>query len=278
MKAWQVTQGIAGGPWVVVVRDGSGAVYTGFSGVEALAGIIWSGDTKASLATFTPVWQDAATGKVVATIAKTTTAALAPGVYLVEIHVADGSAALFRGQLEVLASAGSGSAPFSYVTFDQMLEFAPRAGRLFDTGSDETGFAEQRAQASLGFDRRVLLRYNPQPGRSRRYVSDDGTAAGPYLRYALGPGGVAAPTRAAIAGYLGTSAVIVNADVKESVARDALANIYDGEPGGGNPYREDAQRERTLAAQAFRRALVEFDTNADGVAEVRVDQDATWLS
>jgi hypothetical protein len=149
--------------------------------------------------------------------------------------------------------------------------------RLQDAVSDETGFAEQRNQASQEFDSWVLSRYQPIPGRSRRYVNPEATGAGSYRAFAPGPTGDPAPSRSTIRSYLGTTKLLPNADVVECVARLALSIIYLAAPGRDNPYREQGNSERQLAIQCFRRALVEFDTNADGVAEVRIDQDVTWL-
>jgi hypothetical protein len=278
MKRLVVSQGIALAR-VGTARDGAGAAMVGFyTGTEPLAGVVWAGDDRAPLLSWTPAWADAPGGTYYIALTPAQTAALEVGTYSLSVRLADGSGELIRCLLEVEPSAGLAAPLFSYVTFQQMTTFSGgQIRRLQDDDDDETGFAEQRNQASLEFDALVLARYRPVPGRSRRYVAPDGTAPGPYRAFAPGPGGAAAPTRAEVAALLGTAAVIPNADIIECVARLALALVYLHAPGRDNPYREQGNAERQLALQAFRRALVEIDIDGDGVADVRLDQDACWL-
>jgi hypothetical protein len=278
MQRIKVSQGIAvdrDG----VVKDGNGRAITGtYTGSEILAGVVWAGDDRAPLLTFTPTWTDAALGTYSFQLSAAQTASLDVGTYTVSIKLADGSGEVLRAVLEVGPSPGAAAPLFSYITYQQMMVFSQgQVERLQDAVSDETGFAEQRNHASLEFDAWVLARYQPVPGRSRRYVTPDGGGAGSYRAFGPGPTGDPAPSRSTIRGYLGTTRLLLNADVVECVARLALAIIYLGQPGRDNPYREAGNSERGLALQAFRRCLVEFDTNADGVAEVRIEQDVTWL-
>lgn len=277
MERWRVAQGIALSRTGTAV-DAAGKAVTAYTGAEEITGVIWAGDEAAPLITFAPAWLVPAQGTYAIALTPAQTAMLEPGTYTVDIRLADGSADFLRAQLDVLPSAGTAAPLFSYVTFGQLTRFAGQVDRLQDAVADETGFAEQRAQASQDFDRMVLARYRPQPGRSRRYLAADGSAPGPYPVFAPGPGGAPPPTRAAVAALLGTPAVMVNADVVECVARLALSIIYLGQPGRDSPYRESGNSERGLALQAFRRCQVEIDTDADGVAELRLDQDVTFLT
>jgi hypothetical protein len=278
MQRIKVSQGIAVDK-DGVVKDGNGRAITGtYTGSEVFAGVVWAGDDRAPLLTFTPTWIDASLGTYNFQLPAAQVASLDVGTYTVSIKFADGSGEVLRAVLEVGPSPGTAAPLFSYITYQQMMVFSQgQVERLQDAVSDETGFAEQRAQASLDLDAMILSRYQPVPGRSRRYVDSAGSGAGSYRAFGPGPTGDPAPSRSTIRGYLGTTKLILNADVVECVAHLALAIIYLGQPGRDNPYREAGNSERALALQAFRRALIEFDTNGDGVAELRIDQDITWL-
>jgi hypothetical protein len=277
MQRLKVNQGIVLDQ-VGTARDSKGAVFTGYTDSTVLAGVVWAGDDRAPLISFTPTWIDATQGTYSIQLSAAQTASLAVGSYTLTVRTADGAGELIRAVLEVGPSPGTAAPLFSYITYQQMMVFSQgQVERLQDAVSDETGFAEQRNQASIDLDAMILARYQPVPGRSRRYVTPDGSAAGPYRAFGPGPTGDPAPSRSTIRGYLGTTKLVLNADVVECVAHLALAIIYLGQPGRDNPYREAGNSERALALQAFRRALIEFDTNGDGVAELRIDQDITWL-
>lgn len=278
-ETFQITQGAAL-TFPAVIRDTFNAPITTFTGSEPLTASVWPGETRAALFSPTAAWVTPGAGSISIHITAVQSAGVEPGQYelLVRLTTSGQVVDAYTCTLEVLAASGATASPASYVSFQNLTQFAPRADRLINLSTDESGFALQCAQASREFDRKVLLRYNPQVGRSRRFVSADGTAGGPYLRYASSPDNSPAPTRQTIAGYLGTAALLVNADILEAVAREALAVIYQGEPGAQNPYGASAPQERNLAMAAFRRALIEIDTNADGIAEIRIDQDVTYLT
>jgi hypothetical protein len=277
MASWILARGLAGA-WTVTLRDSDGAVVTSYLGTEAIAGTVWGGDDRVPLLTLSPTWDSAPDGTVTVPIPAAQSGTLEPGEYGVDVYLADMSANFYRGSLSILPSAGTDATPFSYATYQQMLAFAGQVGRLQDLDTGEALFAPQLAQASTDFDRLVLNRYQPQPGRSMRYVSSGGTSPGAYLVWSPGPGGVDPPTRQQLAGFLGTAAVVVNADLIECVAQLALAQIYLGQPGRQNPYREAGEWHRAAAMDAFRRCFVELDTDGDGVADLRVDQDCIWMS
>jgi hypothetical protein len=278
MERIKVSQGI-GVYKVGVVVDGRGKPITNaYTGSEVFAGSVWAGDDRAPLISFAPTWLVPAQATYDLRLSPAQTATLEVGTYALSVKFADGSGEVLRALLEILPSPGTAAPLFSYITYQQMMVFSQgQVERLQDAVSDETGFAEQRNQASLEFDSWVLSRYQPIPGRSRRYVTSDGGGAGSYRAFGPGPTGDPAPSRSTIRSYLGTTKLLPNADVVECVARLALSIVYLAAPGRDNPYREAGNSERQLAIQAFKRALVEFDTNADGIAEIRVDQDITWL-
>jgi hypothetical protein len=277
MPNWTLESGY-GNTWTITIRNSQSQIVSSYTGTEPLAGRIWTGDDQSPLVVLAPTWNNAAQGTIDVSILPAQSATLGVGLYSVDISLADNSADLFRGLLEVLPSPGSAPPLFSYVTPGQLTTFAGQVGRLFDTVSDQTNFAEQRHQASVDLDRWIMNRYAPQPGRSRRYVDATGSGPGPYLIFAPSPDGSPAPSPATIASYLDTAKLLMNSDLVEAVAHQALAIIYLGQPGRDNPYREAGLAERQLALTAFQRAHVEFDTDGDGRPEIRIDQDVTYLT
>jgi hypothetical protein len=278
---WKIARGA--GDWKPITPvDGEGNVISAqYDGSEPLFAPIWAGDDRTPLLTLAPTWfVDAGDGllKIRAELLPADSAQLEPGTYTLDVFQAGKVAHFYRGSLEILPSSGSASAPFSYIDFDTLATYAAQVGDLLDAVQDQTNFAEQRAQASRDFDKMVLNRYRPIPGRSRRYVSADGLSPGPYAVFAPAADGSPAPTHDTLRGLLGTTAVVVGADMEEVVSHLALSIIYLGQPGTNNPYREAGSMHYGKAMAAFRACVVEIDTDADGVAEIRIDQDVTFLS
>jgi hypothetical protein len=176
MERIKVSQGI-GVYKVGVVADGRGKPITNaYTGSEVFVGAVWAGDDRAPLITFTPTWLVPAQATYDLRISPAQTATLEVGTYALNVKFADGSGEVLRALLEILPSPGTAAPLFSYITYQQMMVFSQgQVERLQDAVSDETGFAEQRNQASQEFDSWVLSRYQPVPGRSRRYVDSAGS-------------------------------------------------------------------------------------------------------
>jgi hypothetical protein len=262
-----------------ILRNKAGAPVPGYAGTEALTATVWPGGTRAPSFHPTMTWTNPAAAAVLITISTAQTQSLTPGLYDLEaaVDAGGGKQPGYGCLIEILAAAAMAAAPWTYLTFEQLRGFSDVIDKLLDLDADRTGFEAQRAQASGELDRRILERYNPSPGRSRRYVNDAG-GPGPYVRYAPSPTGAPSPTRAELSGWLGTSALLISPKMLEFLCRWTLAIIYGGPPGRDNPYLEAAGQERSLALQAFKGAFVEIDTDADGIAELRVDQDVTYMT
>jgi hypothetical protein len=272
----QVRQGF-GGTWDFEALDGDGQPLPDVDPDTALEAVVWSGDDREPVVTNTPTWADSGPPDGTFSLSPAETASLDPGEYTVDVYPLGRANHYATTRINILAGPGHGAAPFSYITYGQLLMFAPDLPKLFDGETEQSQFAEARAQGSQEFDDLVLARYQPVPGRSRRYLSADGTAAGNYLAYSDGPNGEPSPSRSELAGWLGTTALVMKADVVECVAHLTLDVIYRGQPGKSNPYQEQGTTAKAQAMDAFRRCIVELDTDDDGTADLRVDQDATWM-
>jgi len=145
MDTWQVTPGIDA-QWTLTVTGEDSNPITTYLGSEALTGSIRPGRAVAPVATLAPTWKDAANGLVSVPVPGSATAGLAAGSYLVTVGLADASADVFEGILEVGYAAGTDTLPPVYCSYDDLLDYVDWIGKLW-TPKDLTGFARQRGRA-----------------------------------------------------------------------------------------------------------------------------------
>jgi hypothetical protein len=270
--------------YLVTLEDSSGAVITTFPGTDALTCRIWSGLDQATLASPTATWVNPLAGTIALRISAANLAGLLPGMYRIEGHVAHGGElfTFLDGSLQVTASPGTVAALSVYCTYNDVLLYAPQIGRLQDQQADLAQFAGERARACSWTNETILDGYRPQPGRARRHLNEAGTAAGPYLRWvASGPAGAAAPTTAQMRAYLATAGALrLTAKVVEANAHMAIAIVYVNQPGKDNPYHQLGVMHHVKANELLEQAVIEVDTTSpvDGVYDIRVGQDVTWLT
>lgn len=159
MDTWQITRGI-GATWRITVCDGDGLPVTTFTGTEALAGSVRPGRSTAPVATLAPIWVNPSQGTIDVAIPALATAALAAGTYLVQVALADATADLFEGQLEVGYGPGTEVLPPVYCSFDDLLDYASWIEKL-RTDRDLTGFARQRGRARSWLDDILVSLWKP---------------------------------------------------------------------------------------------------------------------
>jgi hypothetical protein len=150
MDTWQVTPGIDA-RWTLTITGEDSDPITTYLGSEALTGSIRPGRAVAPVATLAPTWKDAARGLVSVPVPGAATAGLAAGSYLVTVGLADASADVFEGILEVGYAAGTDALPPVYCSYDDLLDYADWIGKLW-TPKDLTGFARQRGRARSYLD------------------------------------------------------------------------------------------------------------------------------
>lgn len=94
--------------WAAVQGQGTAfrlkAVSCSVDAATALVGTISTGGTDAAVATFTPTWSATGPPDLSGSLTAVQTAALAPGAYVVQVGLADGSGAIAYGLLTVAAA------------------------------------------------------------------------------------------------------------------------------------------------------------------------------
>lgn len=145
-----VAQGISAS-FVATVRGADGNPYTGYAGTEPLGGTVRVGRDSPALIVLAPTWLDHTAGTITVPVPAAATVAIDPGRYLLELHLADDSADLVEGFLEITFSAGSAAALTSYGSFADMLDVAPSIEK-FQRATDLAGFARQRYKARAALE------------------------------------------------------------------------------------------------------------------------------
>jgi hypothetical protein len=275
-QTWTVTACYAGKPKTNV-----------FTSNDALDAKIYQGDSQAIL--FSPVvsWVDPSAGTIQVSVSSTQTASaeVSAGLYRIEVGVtpqgdSNRHVALYSS-IRFVGTSGTASAPASLVSWPNVLTYSSDVAKLEQQDTDQTQFAEQRGAAMNLFIQEIVRRYSPRPGGSRRYVSEDGTTAGPYLRFAPSPDGSPPPTREQLQAWLAQAGrLAINEDIVEANARFAAALVYGSSPGQNSPYQQMADKERGLARAAIQRAKIDIDskTTPDGNPTIRVDRDVVYLT
>jgi hypothetical protein len=173
----------------IVVRDSRGQAITSYTAANPLDAVIWQGDALAALATPAIAWDDAAAGSCTLTIARADLLddsgdPLAPGVYRLQAFVGEAGGVrktIVDATIRLVATPGAGVAPRVYGTADEMKVFFPPIDDL-QAGSDETGFAEQRARARQWADQ-FVERYSAAQDKTavRAWLAADRLAVTPIL-------------------------------------------------------------------------------------------------
>lgn len=236
-------------------------VPQGFLVEDALSAKVWPGDDRATVLSPTAVWVDAASCVARVLVDGGQTTAVAPGSYrLLVLASRDGrSVAIAEAEFVVLPAPGSAAERPSYCTAEDLLNECGWIDQVADLGADQTGFAEQRADAREWFDGLLLAAYQgggqsqafegvPTWGRSS-LLSD------PWLAGILAAGGLV------LAGPRGRKAVKAN-------VYHALAQVFRTKLAPGDKYAIYGDLYARKASKEAKTLIAEVDTNADGVADL----------
>jgi hypothetical protein len=264
---------------VLIDRDTGQPIPT-YPETDALSCWIWSGQDQQVLATPGITWIDTSAGMVEVAVLAADLASLGPGLYRLMAAVLHEGATLvfFDGSIDLTVAPGAAAAPAAYCTYQDMTLYAPQIAALHDPRVDLAGFLGERARSRTCTNEMCLDRYRPNHGRARRHVSADGTTAGPYLRWvSAGPGGAPTPSIEDIRDALDAGGLRVTDKIREANARTAAAIVFLNQPGNNNPYHQLGQFHLATAQVLMAEAVIEIDTDTDGVPDIRVGQDVTWL-
>lgn len=275
MQVWQAHQGVTSA-WQITARDENGDAVTGYTGSEALAATVRLGRDQAALFSPAVAWSDAPNGVLIVTVAGASTVTVAPGSYLVQVKLADGSADLFEGFLLVEYSPGSAAPRTTYVTLADVVRRAKFVEPLLRKGPDPSGL-EARADA-WDWMRDLLHRhYRGGGGLSRDYYFLPWPAYSPSDPSATATVYRPGIRSLALEGWIntggpgGTTGVILTTPVSEALADYAVAKVCEAEIGPkDNGYERMARKYLARAENQAASLTVEIDTNGDGLAEVAI--------
>jgi hypothetical protein len=220
-----VAQGITGS-FVVQLVDGNGNDYTQYLGTESLAGSVRIGENFPALFAPTLAWISGPLGTISVGIPGSATAGLDVGRYVLELHLADDSADLYEGFLEVTYSAGTSTGLVTYGSFQSILDRAPGIEK-FQRSTDLAGFAQQQNDARRWFED-LLHRHH----KSDNDLSTDFTVG--WIGWGYG-----GPCRSTATGWrdgrrsqwlvkqLAAGALYVSDQVVDAVSCYAIALLYD---------------------------------------------------
>lgn len=152
MLVFKKSLGVAGSTEILqLMRASAGGGYEpytdGFDGSESLLCEIWPGEDRSAIAELPATWHDAQGGKVALDFPRSTIDELAVGTYSGSLYLADRSAHLAVFLVEVVHGVGLSAARPKYGNFNDLRNELPWIGDFFDSGADQSGFADALADA-----------------------------------------------------------------------------------------------------------------------------------
>lgn len=249
----------------------------------ALSAKVWIGDDQSAL--FSPpvlLDGDAPTADLVIRISRSATAALEPGDYLFQGYVDHDSfhKQMFGDEpaiLRITPSPGSDTPRIAWVTADDLRGYNSEVDRFLDANSNQSGFREERADATEDFKRGIVDRYMARPGYARRR----GATYHPIHGYDVPDYVTPPPTKAAVRAALDANGLALDSVAKEIIAKQALHRIFSDELTNdprNNPYRAFAGECLADAERLFAswQATVHFEGSP--AYDAIIDRDVTFLS
>lgn len=261
---------------ILVTALYNNGVSVGYTPDPALEAVVWRGDDQPNLFFPEVLWISAVAGTLQLSIPAADTIGLEPGHYRLRVGLTVGDVRLlaFDGGLDIAEVPGSDLDRTPYVTNRDLLFYYDQLSTLQNYTSDETGFAEQRVDASDQFDRMLIERYNPRPG----FVRNRNPTYDPILGYDVPDPALVPPSKADLTAYLSAGGLIVEQKAREMVARMTIALILDRqETQDQNPYREHAQTMRDRVTQLWAGYQAQIDSNSNAVPDYLIDRDVIFL-
>ncbi len=265
-ELWYVSQGVTATK-IATVRDQAG-VPIAFVGDEALSGTVRAGQNSAPLITLSPTWISGPAGTISVPIQGTATATMDVGRYFVQIIVADASADLYEGYLEVTYSPGTDQPLTSYGSFADMLDRAPWIEKL-QKPTDLAGFARQRYLARKWFEDLLHRHYRGASGLSTDFAFVPGVSFGgnwgTYYRDGR--------RSKELQDWLDDDRLDVTEQVKEAVSCYAIALLCDRQMAPGkddNGYASFSRRFFARAEDAASLISAEIDSDDDGTNDTTI--------
>lgn len=254
--------------------DSPTTAITTYTDSATFTASFYRGDDQASLFSPTCAWISASAGTFSVTFPSTSTDDLTEGVYRLDVFITENSikSHAVRASIEVIATAGSGTAPATYCSYEDMLLWAPFIRDLVDSQEDQAGFAEQRGQARKWLDNIAQRHYRENGRYSNRQTS---------LDHLLGFGFTRGEISTQLKTWLDDNDLILDPDVVACVAHYAISLVLrrtlTGQKSQTTDYSSYAAH---FAAEANARAaslVLRIDTTStpDGVPDVFINLGVT---
>ena len=250
--------------WKLTLRDRASKPITTYTSAAALSAACWQGDDQAALFSPSATWIDPASGTIALAVSAAQTATLTAGVYDLLIAITAGGLTAKRpiaGGLRVLPSPGSALPRLVYSTYDDMRR---HAGRWLDamqrSDADQTGFAEERADARNDLDDLIQRHYRG----SGNTLGSALTGYSPWsgLRYGF--------ASTWLQGILDGGGLIVTKQVREYCSLNAIAAVCRRQvaPEKDGGYLRAAGHFALRADNLAASLSCGIDCNADGLADL----------
>jgi hypothetical protein len=247
----------------LTILDSNDNAITSYTGSATLSIECWRGDDQASLFSPTAAWISAAAGTISCVISAAQSTTLTVGRYNLMLTVTgtDGPAKYQFGFLDVTPAPGSGTVRATYQTWDQTKRYAGSwAEKLQRADSDQTGFAEERADARQEFES-LLHAHNRGSGGGLT------SSFGAYEPLSTGRNGF---RDSWLTTALAANKLLVTKPIIECCALMTLASICRRQidPSKSDGYSAAASYFAARADDIAATISAEIDDNADGYGDV----------
>lgn len=272
----QVIAGTDGGPWQsTLLNEG---VPVSFPDAATFSSTVSRGGEEASIFSPTVAWISAVAGTFTISVAAGQTAALDVGFYTMQVFVLNAGLkqAAFDGQLEILPTVGTVTAPVAWCSYEDLLLYSDQIKALRARGGvDVTGFLGQRAKETSELSRDIVLRYRPTPG----FVRVRSNTMNPVVGMDVASPTAVAPSKADLTAALAAGGLILETKLREIVARRTIALIFSRQETGGNAqvYRQESIDQRAMADELFRCYQAQVDLDNDGMPDALFHCNVTLL-
>lgn len=267
------------GKWQVKLRDESGADFIPPAG-STVDAMVWSGDQEITV--FAPLVSLVAAGSspwIDLTIPKESIASTGIGTYLLRVGVTTAGirSVGFNGFLEIQGSAGAGVSAITFCEYDDILLIADQIGGWFNADVDQTGFAEQREDATSMLIEHWTEGYRVLDGFIYRRVSVFDHIYG----YDRPDPSLSPPTRQQFGQFLKSGRLVVDTTIRTVTAMLAAAMIFDrqevNDPRSGHRERAKDLRDRAMMKAKKVRLAIDTSQPADGIADLEYTYGAIYF-
>lgn len=256
---------VAGADLRLALRLRNAGAAAAFDPAATLEAVVTRGGTSGAAFRPAAAWLDPAAGTLAVALGSGQTATLDAGEYRLLVTVASGGerfTALDTRLLVEPAPAPDDARP-AWCTDADLARLSPTARDLIESheGRDTVGFLSVRQSVTDVIRRRFVLAYSPQAGRTlRRQLVPD-----PIFGEDRPDETAPRPTSRQWASYLSGGGLVLEEGLREAVARLALAEVYDRQP--GRAYDDEAAMHRQKAESFLAGYWPQVDADGDGVPD-----------